>query len=135
MTKEAPEDAPLELGPWLKERFDASGLSVRALAQAMGAERSRVRQWLDGKGGMNAANLLTFIHAVGSEVTPVPPIGAPRAVNAEIAHLRTHLEALEATVAAQGEATTKALKALDAGIRRLERQRGPATQQAKEGNS
>lgn len=48
------------------------------------------------------------------------------------AELLSRLEALETQVDAQGEAQTKALKALTAGIRKLERQLAPEAPRAKE---
>lgn len=133
MAEDEPQDPSLDLGPWLESLRVQAGLSSRALAQAMGVDRSNLRDWLNGNGGMTARNLLLFLDAVGAEIQPASPEKAPKAVNAEISLLRDRLAAVEATIDSQGEAQTKALKALAAGIRKLERQLVPAARGASQG--
>jgi hypothetical protein len=127
-----PEDAPLDLGPWLTQLYENSGRSLRGLAQALGMDRKNVRIWQAGKGGMTAKNLLAYLDAVGVTIEPPPPAQA-RSLAGDLAHLEARLEALEATVEEQGQAQTAALRALTAGIEQLERQLIPEARQATEG--
>jgi transcriptional regulator with XRE-family HTH domain len=98
VASQEPQEAPIDLGPWLDDLRTRAGLSVRALAQTMGTDRGNVKDWLDGKGGMTAKTLLLFLNAVGAKIEPAAPENAPRAMNSELAEVRSRLEALEETV-------------------------------------
>lgn len=99
-------------------------MSKRQAAQAMGVDSRELRRWESGEvpGGLT---LIQLLNTYGVLVTPAPPDQLPRSVNAELQKLRgdvhDRLVALEATVDARGRDATTALKALAAGIRRIER--------------
>lgn len=88
------EEAAADLGPWLTTLFKASGLSRRALAQAIGTERTNLTGWLEKSKGMTAQSLLLFLSAVNAHIDPAPPDNLPRALNAELADLNRKLDRL-----------------------------------------
>lgn len=93
-----PEDVPVNLGPWLTDLHERSGLSFRGLARALGTDRTNVRTWQSGNGGMTAKNLLAYLDACGVRIEPPPPAES-HSLAGDVARLRDRLEELAETVA------------------------------------
>lgn len=93
-------------------------------------------KWKNAESCPDGYNLLRLIQAAtrragGSLEALAEGVPAAKASVQVVADLEHRLEQLEGTVSAQGEAQTKALKALTAGIRRLERPRESEAQLAR----
>lgn len=94
---EALREASVNLGPWLTDLFVASRLSRRALAQAVGVERTNLKGWLDDGKGMSAQSLLRFLSAVGARIDPPPPDDLPKSLNEELRIVREELAELRSS--------------------------------------
>jgi transcriptional regulator with XRE-family HTH domain len=101
-----------ELGPWLRFLREQSGLSQTELASTIGTDRRNIRRWEVEGHDPGGSMLMQILSALGVVLTPAPPDGIPRAVNAELARLARRL----------ADAEDRALRRHQELVRRLEAQ-------------
>lgn len=96
MSNLCPMDLPTtaeELRDWFRELKDASGLSFRAIAEAIGEEERNVKRWMtvDATPSIPSGDIvLRLITALGVTITPPPPASA-RGLNSLVWELRATL--------------------------------------------
>lgn len=118
-----------ELADFLDDLYRLGGYTSQAQwAREAGYHQVNLSNAMSRKtdDGLDGYSLLRLARAA-SERAALPPeltvLRLAKESETDASDLRRRLAVLEATVEAQGEAQTKALKALTAGIRKLERQR------------
>lgn len=85
-----PTDAA-SLMAWLKDLREAAKLNQKQAGEALSTTDREIRRW-ENESAPGGVNLLRLLSAYGVTITPPPPEGIPRAVNAEIRALREELE-------------------------------------------
>jgi transcriptional regulator with XRE-family HTH domain len=88
-----------DLGSWLRFLREQSGLSQTELASTIGTDRRNIRRWEVEGHDPGGSVLMQILSALGVDITPAPPNGIPRAVNAELARLNARLADAEGRAA------------------------------------
>jgi transcriptional regulator with XRE-family HTH domain len=113
---------PTVIGKRIAEARNKRGWTQLQFALEANVSPSSVARWESGKlPPIRELIRIADLLRVDPDYLVEPFNEEPSAAAADVADLSLRLGELEAAVRAQEEATTKALKALTAGIRRLER--------------
>jgi transcriptional regulator with XRE-family HTH domain len=112
-------DGSADLRTWLRELREASGLSQEALATAVGTDRRNIHRWEVQGHDPGGSALLRVLSALGVKIEPPPPIGVPRAVNAELRELHEELQRTVDEAASRHDEVLARLDALESELRDL----------------
>jgi transcriptional regulator with XRE-family HTH domain len=82
-----------ELGDWLRRLRTKSGLTQAEAGNAVGVEARSIRRWENSGDVPGGITLIRLLEAYGVKI-PGAPHTAPRAINAELAEIRTELQQL-----------------------------------------
>ena len=131
---QAERDEVQGLVRWLYEKSGCT--SWATFANRAGVLPSSMSDWSRGENAPSSYNLVKMMRAAGIIDDGISE-SAGEVPDFQSMSIGRHLESLEGKVEAQGKSTTLALKALTAGIRKLERRLDagapPATRKAEEG--